>query len=63
MIWALLTGLDKLFLWPGVTEKSLLAKPFHVYDEEFYAVIGKNPSLTTIATSKTDPIFHEAVVW
>ncbi|EGU76086.1 hypothetical protein FOXB_13383 [Fusarium oxysporum f. sp. conglutinans Fo5176] len=52
-----------VFTWPGVTEKSLLEKPFHVYDEEFYDVIGKDPSLTLIATSDTDPIFHEAVVW
>ncbi|KAJ4154460.1 hypothetical protein NW754_001409 [Fusarium falciforme] len=51
------------FLWPGVTEKSLLAKPFHIYDDEFLDVIGSNPSLTLIATSDTDPIFHEAVVW
>lgn len=61
-IWALLTR-DQVFLWPGVTQKSLTAKPFHVYDEEFYDVIGKDPSLTLIATSDTDPIFHEAVVW
>lgn len=46
-----------------MTEDSLLEKPFHVYDEEFYDVIGKDPSLTLIATSDTDPIFHEAVVW
>ncbi|KAM5349839.1 hypothetical protein ACJ41O_006344 [Fusarium nematophilum] len=52
-----------VFLWPGVTQESLTAKPFHVYDEEFYDVIGKDPSLTLIATSDTDPIFHEAVVW
>ncbi|KAF5021635.1 hypothetical protein F66182_6335 [Fusarium sp. NRRL 66182] len=52
-----------LFLWPGVTEESLLEKPFHVYDEEFYDVIGKSPSLTLVATSESDPIFHEAVVW
>ncbi|KAH7215674.1 hypothetical protein DER44DRAFT_856291 [Fusarium oxysporum] len=52
-----------VFTWPGVTEESLLEKPFHVYDEEFYDVIGKDPSLTLIATSDTDPIFHEAVVW
>ncbi|KAF7550134.1 hypothetical protein G7Z17_g5907 [Cylindrodendrum hubeiense] len=52
-----------VFLWPGVTEESLTAKPFHVYDDEFYDVIGKSPSLTLIATSDTDPIFHEAVVW
>lgn len=53
----------QLFLWPGVTKESLEAKPFHIYDAEFYDVIGPNPSLTLIATSDTDPIFHEAVVW
>ncbi|KAI8153401.1 Gluconolactonase [Colletotrichum sp. SAR 10_70] len=52
-----------LFLWPGVTKESLEAKPFHIYDAEFYDVIGPNPSLTLIATSDTDPVFHEAVVW
>ncbi|KAH6887108.1 lactonohydrolase [Thelonectria olida] len=51
-----------VFLWPGVTQESLTAKPFHVYDEEFYDIIGSNPSLTLIATSEKDPIFHEAVV-
>lgn len=50
-------------MWPGVTEESLLAKPFHIYDEEFYDVIGTNPSLTQIASSESDPIFHEAVTW
>ncbi|KAH0439234.1 evolved d-pantonohydrolase [Colletotrichum camelliae] len=51
------------FLWPGVTQESLKAKPFHVYDEEFYDIIGTEPSLTLIATSEVDPIFHEAVTW
>ncbi|GJC87396.1 gluconolactonase [Colletotrichum liriopes] len=51
------------FLWPGVTHESLTEKPFHVYDPEFYDIIGSEPSLTLIATSETDPIFHEAVVW
>ncbi|KAF4979796.1 hypothetical protein FZEAL_4070 [Fusarium zealandicum] len=51
------------FLWPGVTHKSLTDRPFHVYDAEFYDIIGDNPTLTLIATSDTDPIFHEAVVW
>ncbi|KAK1584795.1 D-lactonohydrolase [Colletotrichum navitas] len=51
------------FLWPGVTHESLAQKPFHVYDAEFYDIIGSDPSLTLIATSETDPIFHEAVVW
>ncbi|OCK92083.1 levo-lactonase [Cenococcum geophilum 1.58] len=52
-----------VFLWPGVTQQSLTAKPFHIYDDEFYDVIGPNPSLTLIASSDTDPIFHEAVTW
>ncbi|KAL6709234.1 hypothetical protein ACN47E_001641 [Coniothyrium glycines] len=52
-----------LFVWPGVTAESLLAKPFHIYDEEFYDVIGNDPSLTQIASSVSDPIFHEAVTW
>ncbi|KAI8938502.1 hypothetical protein NX059_004392 [Plenodomus lindquistii] len=52
-----------IFLWPGVTQDSLTAKPFHVYDDEFFDVIGLDPSLTLIATSESDPIFHEAVVW
>lgn len=46
-----------------MTQESLQAKPFHIYDDEFYDVIGRDPSLTVIATSDTDPIFHEAVVW
>ncbi|KAH7124597.1 lactonohydrolase [Dactylonectria macrodidyma] len=52
-----------VFLWDDVTQESLKAKPFHIYDNEFYDVIGHNPSLTLIATSESDPIFHEAVVW
>jgi gluconolactonase len=52
-----------LFIYPGQTEESLLAKPFHIFDDEFYDIIGENPSLTTIATSESDPIFHEAVTW
>lgn len=46
-----------------MTAESLLAKPFHIYDSEFYDVIGSNPSLTQIASSSSDPIFHEAVTW
>ncbi|RBR25566.1 uncharacterized protein FIESC28_01529 [Fusarium coffeatum] len=51
------------FLWPGVTHESLLERPFHVYDAEFLDIIGKNPSVTLLATSEKDPLFHEAVVW
>ncbi|KAF5591463.1 gluconolactonase [Fusarium pseudocircinatum] len=51
------------FLWPGVTYESLTERPFHVYDAEFLDIIGSNPTLTLLATSEKDPIFHEAVVW
>ncbi|KAF5564755.1 gluconolactonase [Fusarium phyllophilum] len=51
------------FLWPGVTYESLTERPFHVYDAEFLDIIGGNPTLTLLATSEKDPIFHEAVVW
>ncbi|RYP68440.1 hypothetical protein DL771_006704 [Monosporascus sp. 5C6A] len=42
---------------------SLKDRPFHIYDDEFYDVIGPNPTLTLIARTETDPLFHEAVVW
>ena len=48
---------------PGHTEESLTKRPFHVYDEEFLKIIGKNPTLTRIAHSPKDPLYHEAVVW
>ncbi|KAM0221128.1 hypothetical protein ACHAPA_006530 [Fusarium lateritium] len=51
------------FLWPGATYETLTKRPFHVYDAEFLDIIGHDPTLTLIATSDTDPIFHEAVVW
>lgn len=51
------------FLWPGVTHESLTEKPFHVYDPDFYDIIGSNPSLTLLASSESDPLFHEAVTW
>ncbi|KAF9765799.1 hypothetical protein IL306_001853 [Fusarium sp. DS 682] len=51
------------FLWPGVTYESLTERPFHVYDAEFLDIIGNDPTLTLLATSDKDPIFHEAVVW
>lgn len=52
-----------LFIMPGATDVSLKEKPFHIYDDEFYDIIGDSPTLTRIATSDEDPIFHEAVVW
>ncbi|KAI1174892.1 gluconolactonase [Nemania sp. FL0916] len=56
-------NLTNIFIPPGYDLASLKEKPFHVYDDEFYDVIGSNPSLTLIANSGTDPLFHEAVVW
>ncbi|KAK3337702.1 hypothetical protein B0T19DRAFT_455602 [Cercophora scortea] len=51
------------FIPPGTTKESLFAKPFHVYDEEFYDIIGPNPTLTLLNQSGTNPRFHEAPVW
>lgn len=48
---------------PGSSASDLLAKPFHIYDDEFYSILGQNPTLTLIAETETDPVFHEAVVW
>ncbi|WVQ75912.1 hypothetical protein IAR50_005547 [Cryptococcus sp. DSM 104548] len=52
-----------LFYPPGTTEDSLKAKPFHVYDDSFYDIIGDSPSLTLLADGGDNPLFHEAVVW
>ncbi|KAJ5514964.1 SMP-30/Gluconolaconase/LRE-like region [Penicillium fimorum] len=52
-----------LFVPPGSTGDSLAQQPFHVYDKEFLKIIGKAPTLTRIAHSPKDPLFHEAVVW
>ncbi|KAJ8129431.1 hypothetical protein O1611_g4202 [Lasiodiplodia mahajangana] len=56
-------NLTNVFVPPGYSLDALKEKPFHVYDDEFYDVIGPNPTLTLIASSETDPLFHEAVVW
>lgn len=56
-------NVKKIFVWPGVTKDSLKAKPFHIYDDEFYDIIGSNPTLTLIAQTNSDPLFHEAAVW
>jgi gluconolactonase len=53
----------QIFVPPGHTEDSLTQRPFHVYDKEFLNIIGKAPTLTRIAHSPKDPLFHEAVVW
>ncbi|KGB80181.2 gluconolactonase [Cryptococcus deuterogattii R265] len=54
---------SSLFVPPGTTKESLKAKPFHIYDDSFLDIIGTNPTLTLIADSGTNPLFHEAVVW
>lgn len=54
---------SSVFVPPGHTTESLLAKPFHIYDDSFLGIIGSNPTLTLIAETETDPLFHEAVVW
>lgn len=51
------------FTPPGRSLQSLLARPFHVYDRDFVALLGPDPTLTRIAASVVDPLFHEAVVW
>jgi gluconolactonase len=53
----------QLFYPPGTTKESLKAKPFLVYSDEFYNIIGSNPTVTLIAKTDSDPLFHEAVVW
>lgn len=52
-----------VFIPPGQTAESMFAKPFHVYDQEFIAVLGANPTLTLLGQTDSDPVFHEAVVW
>ncbi|UKZ49099.1 hypothetical protein TrVGV298_003338 [Trichoderma virens] len=51
------------FIPPGSTMESLKERPFHVYHPDFIHILGSNPTLTLIADSGTDPLFHEAVVW
>ncbi|KAI1386517.1 calcium-dependent phosphotriesterase [Hypoxylon trugodes] len=58
-----LSNASTLFIPPGYDLESLTDKPFHIYDDEFYDVIGTNPTLTLIANAGTNPLFHEATVW
>lgn len=57
------SNFTNIFLPPGVSEEEAIARPFHVYDDSFLEIIGDSPTLSIIARSDTDPIFHEAVVW
>ncbi|TQS33442.1 hypothetical protein Golomagni_06214 [Golovinomyces magnicellulatus] len=52
-----------VYVPPGKTLKQMVDKPFHIYDQEFLRILGPNPTLTLIAETETDPLFHEAVVW
>lgn len=52
-----------VFVPPGKTLDGMNKKPFHVYDDEFLNIIGRDPTLTVIAETEKDPVFHEAVVW
>jgi gluconolactonase len=56
-------GFLQLFIPPGSTLESLMAKPFHIYDDSFYDIIGTNPTLTLLADGSSTLLFHEAVVW
>lgn len=58
-----LTNDSLVFQPPGVSEADLAAKPFHIYDEEFLSILGDSPTLTLIAESASNPLYHEAVVW
>ena len=53
----------QIFVPPGITLDEALAKPFHIYDDAFYDIIGSNPTLTVIASQGIDPLYHEAVTW
>ncbi|KAL4890526.1 hypothetical protein BDV59DRAFT_209668 [Aspergillus ambiguus] len=52
-----------VFIPPDMTDATLRKRPFHVYSEEFLEILGQNPTLTLIAESPKNPLFHEAVVW
>ncbi|WWC68086.1 uncharacterized protein I206_102005 [Kwoniella pini CBS 10737] len=52
-----------LFYPPGTSAESLKEKPFLIYDDAFYDIIGTNPTLTLVADGGSNPLFHEATVW
>lgn len=52
-----------VFVPPGKTLAGMTKKPFHIYDDAFLSIIGSDPTLTVIAETEKDPVFHEAVVW
>lgn len=46
-----------------MTLESLHDKPFHVHHPDFLDIIGQSPTLTKIADTGKNPLFHEAPVW
>lgn len=55
--------MNQLFIPKGLTLETRKSKPFHIYHEDFLDIVGENPTLTLIADSGTDPLFHEAPIW
>lgn len=53
----------QVFMPPGIAPADLAARPFHIYSDDFLAILGDNPTLTLLAETASDPLFHEAVVW
>ncbi|KAL7945052.1 gluconolactonase-like protein [Trichoderma barbatum] len=58
-----ITNITSIFIPPGSTMESLRERPFHVYHPDFIHILGSNPTLTLIADSGTNPLFHEAFIW
>ncbi|RFU73929.1 gluconolactonase [Trichoderma arundinaceum] len=56
-------NVTSIFIPPGFTMESLRERPFHIYHPDFMDILGPSPTLTLIADSGTNPLFHEAVVW
>lgn len=58
-----IANITTVFIPPGSTMESLQERPFHIYHQDFVHILGPNPTLTLIADSGSDPLFHEAFVW
>ena len=55
--------MSQIWIPPGKTREGLVDQPFLVYDKDFLDIIGDDPTLTIIAETEKNPLFHEAVVW
>jgi gluconolactonase len=51
------------FLPSNVSIVAAKSKPFHVYDPEFYNIIGSNPKLTRVFSNPNYAAAHEAAVY